>query len=348
MKHTNLSCKIITLVVCAAMLLGLNACGSSEAKYQTEAMGTVVTATAYGKNGDAAVKAACSVFSAMGTMLDPESETSVVYDLNNASGASVVVPGQIIDMLNTAKTVYEKTDGALDFTVYPLLRLWGFNDGNYRKPSDDDIALAREKLCFEDIKTESFTATGTNTVALPDGAGISFNAAARGCAADNAVKAMVNAGAESGIISMPGCVKTLGVKPDGSDWTVAVQNPDDSSSAIGYLTVGQTAVSTSGGYTQSFTYADGSVYGHIIDPSTGYPVEGDLKSVTVICEDATLADCLSTALFVLGRSAALNYWRAEGGFQLIMVTTSGQVLCTSGLTESFKLNSADYALSYTE
>ena len=66
MKHTNLSCKIITLVVCAAMLLGLNACGSSEAKYQTEAMGTVVTGTAYGKNGDAAVKAACSVFSAMG------------------------------------------------------------------------------------------------------------------------------------------------------------------------------------------------------------------------------------------------------------------------------------------
>jgi hypothetical protein len=87
------------------------------------------------------------------------------------------------------------------------------------------------------------------------------------------------------------------------------------------------------------TYADGTVYGHIIDPSTGAPAETDLKSVTVICSSGITADLLSTALFVMGKKDALDYWREYGDFQMILVTDSGQVLCTSGLTEAFTLQS---------
>ena len=159
---------------------------------------------------------------------------------------------------------------------------------------------------------------------------------------------MRNAGVESGIVSLGGNVQTLGLKPDGSLWTVAVTDPNNTASYLGTVSVGETAVVTSGSYQRNFTSLEGKFYHHLLKPSTGYPVTNTLQSVTIVCEDGTMADCLSTAMFILGESQALNYWRTYGGFEMILITTDNEVICTSGLIEQFTLANDNYSLTFTE
>ena len=148
---------------------------------------------------------------------------------------------------------------------------------------------------------------------------------------------MAAAGVTSGIISLGGNVQTLGVKPDGSNWNVAIQDPENSSDYVGIISVGETAVVTSGGY-QRYFIQNGVTYQHIIDPSTGRPAESDLLSVTIVCSDGTMADALSTALYVLGESGAKNYYETYGDFEMILVTDDGRTIVSGGLTDNFEAN----------
>ena len=291
MNHKRLHTRLLALLLCCALVLPLSACG--EAKSTTQqifAMDTVMDLTAYGKKADDGISAAISIINSMDTMLDPENERSKTYEINHAMGSSVVVNEQIAKMLRTAQTVSERSDDALDLTTYPLSKLWGFIDQNYRVPSDAEI----ERLlpCVDMSK-----------------------------------------------------VQTLGKKPDGSDWNIAVQDPNDTGSYLGYLTVGETAVITSGSYQRFFTEG-GQKYHHILSPKTGRPVNNGLLSVTIVCEDGTLADCLSTAMFVLGPQAALNYWRTYGGFEMVLVKSDGHVVLTNGLYGKFTPNGDNYVVQY--
>ena len=91
---------------------------------------------------------------------------------------------------------------------------------------------------------------------------------------------------------------------------------------------------TSGGYQRYFTAEDGTVYQHIIDPKTGYPVQSDLLSVTVIADNGTMADAYSTALYVMGERGAIDFWRANADcFDVVMITTDGRLLYTPNLQD---------------
>ena len=127
----------------------------------------------------------------------------------------------------------------------------------------------------------------------------------------------------------------LGAKTDGSDWRVAVQNPDGTDDYLGILVIKDKAVITSGGYERYFE-EDGKIYHHIMDNKTGKPADSDLISVTIISKDGMLADGLSTALFVMGKEDALNYWREHSEeFDAILVTKDGEITVTKGIADSF-------------
>ncbi len=349
MKHTRIFYKLICVLLCAAMLVPLAGCGETrETQREVYAMDTVMTLTAYGKQADAGLTAAESIIMSMDAALDPELNTSTVYAINHAQGAGTVISGQIAKMISTAHTVYTQSEGALDLTIYPLVKRWGFIDGKYYVPTADEIAQDLARLCFDKLVLTSFPASGSYSVTIPSYGEMSFASVAKGCAADNAVEAMRQAGVTSGIISLGGNVQTLGLKPDGSNWNVAVQDPNNTSSYLGVVSVGETAVVTSGGYQRNFTDSRGSTYQHIINPTSGYPVTNALKSVTIICEDGTLADCLSTAMFVLGQTRAINYWRTYGGFEMILVNADSQIICTKGLIEEFTLTNENYGLKFVE
>lgn len=328
------------------MALGLTGCGEDERHdAQIFAMDTVMSLTAYGDSGEAGLTAAEGVINALDQMLDPEREGSTVYNINHALGAGTSVTGQISEMLSVAQTVYERSGGALDLTIYPLVKAWGFIDGQYRVPSEGEITSLLTNVGFDKIRITSMSDTDTSLLVLPTGMEISFASVAKGCAAKYAIQAMAAEGVRSAVISLGGNVQTLGERPDGTLWNVAVQDPEDTNSYAGILSVGETAVVTSGGYQRYFVANDGTVYQHIIDPSTGYPVDSDLLSVTIVCDDGTLADALSTALYVLGEDGAIEYYEDYPGFEMILVTDDGRTLVSSGLTDAFE-PSGDREVTY--
>lgn len=356
MKKRNAITRILCALLCAVMMLPLAACGETkESSRILFAMDTTMTLVAYGKNREDGLNAAESVIRSMDTMLDPENPSSTVWAINHANGENVVVPGQVADMLTAAKQVYSQSAGALDLTVYPLLKLWGFIDSKYYVPYDYEILDELSRVCFDQVLLTSFPSSGTYTVSMPSYGEMSFGAVAKGCASDKAIEAMSAAGVTSGIISLGGNVQTLGLKPDGSQWRVGIDDPNNSGKGyVGVLNVGETAVVTSGSYQRYFTdVTTGNTYHHILKPQSGYPVSNNLLSATIICADGTMADCLSTAMFVLGEVQSLNYWRQYGktdggGFDMVLITKDNRIICTKGLIEDFVLVNEDYTLSYSE
>ena len=356
MRNTKIFSKALSLVLCLLMLVPLTACGETrQVQRILEAMDTVMTLTAYGKQAEKGLDAAESIIKSMDVMLDPELETSTVYAINHAQGSSTVVSGQVADMLSKAYGIYQKSKaynssatGMLDLTLYPLIKKWGFVDSKYYTPNDAEIQELLARCCFDQLVLSSFPTSGAYSVTLPSYGELSFACCAKGCAAQNAIGSMRQAGVTSGIISLGGNVQTLGLKPDGTNWNVAIQDPNNTASFLGVISVGECAVVTSGPYQRFFTDAKGNTYHHLISPTTGYPANNTLLSCTVITEDGTMADCLSTAMFVMGETNALNYWRANGGFEMILVTRSNEVICTKGLMEDFTLSNDTYTLTYKE
>lgn len=350
MKHIKTSYKLLAVLLCILSVLPLSGCGETVENLSTVyAMDSTITLIAYGNRGKDGLKAAESIIVSMDAALDPEVETSIVYKMNHAGGQSTVVSGQIADMLTTAGSVYSKSKGALDLTIYPLVKRWGFLNGKFYVPTAEEISADLSRLCFDELILTPFPSSGAYSVQMPADAEISFAAVAKGCASQNAVEAMRQAGVTSGVVSMAGTVQTLGRKPNGSNWSVAITDPADPDSYFGVIDVGEAAIVSSGAYQCNFTNkVDGKFYHHLLKPSSGYPVSNTLTSVTIVCEDGTMADCLSTAMYVLGETQAMNYWRSNGGFEMIMVTNDGRVICTSGLIEQFTLTNKSYTLKFAE
>lgn len=348
MKQLKTSSRIMAMILCLVMMFSLSACSEAkESQRQVFAMDTVMSLIAYGPKAESGLSAAESVILSMDAMLDPDLETSTTYAINNANGANVSISGQVAKMLSTADIVYKQTNGALDLSIFPVIERWGFHNSRYYVPTEEELASDLSMRCFDGMVLTSFPSSGSYAVSFPAGAKLSFAAVGKGNAAENAIIAMRNVGVTSGLISMGGNVQTLGLKPDGSNWNIAIQDPNNPSTYLGVISTGETAVVTSGGYQRYFTQ-NGKIYHHLINPENGNPINNTLSSVTIICNDGTMADCLSTGMFILGESKALNYWRTYGGFEMILINKDKHITCTKGLIEKFTLINEDYTLSYTE
>ena len=223
-------------------------------------------------------------------------------------------------LLGKALELCSETNGALDITVYPLVREWGFTTGKYHVPSEDVIRSLLEHVDYTALGLDS------DIMTLPSGMAIDLGSIAKGYAGDS-----------SAILDLGGNVQTIGKKQDGSPWRVAVQSPTDSNYA-GILEVSDEAVVTSGGYQRYFEDENGHIWWHIIDPKTGYPADNGLLSVTVVGKEGVRCDALSTALFVMGEQDAAAFWREHRDFDMILITEDYRLLITSGLTGRFTLS----------
>ena len=251
--------------------------------------------------------------------------------INSSGGKETAVSPETFDLIVRAADLCRDTGGALDITAYPLVKSWGFTGGadDRRVPGGEELSELLKLVGWDRI---SF---GDGTVTVPPGTMIDLGAAAKGYAGDKLRDAMEADGVTSALLSLGGNIVCVGSKPDGSKWRVAIRDPEDLSSYIGYVDVTDTSVITSGGYERKFEDEDGNVYWHIIDPSTGYPAKSGIISSTVICRDGLKGDCLSTALFVMGEEKAAAYHKLRGGFDAILVTDDGRILVTEGIYPSF-------------
>ncbi len=321
--------KRICTVFAAAVMLFLCSCDTGrEAERSLFAMDTLVTVKAYGEQCEQAVNAAADRLTELEGLLSVTRPDSDIGRLN-ASG-SAEVSGDTAEVVTRALEVCESTGGALDITIYPVLREWGFTTGEYRVPSDEEISAALAKTGYSSV-----TVNGC-TVSVPAEYKLDLGACAKGYASGEMLKTMSALGIKSALVNLGGNVHALGTKPDGTDWTVGIADPFSPNELLGTLKINGCAVVTSGGYQRYFTDDAGNVYIHILDPSTGRPAGSGLVSVTVIGEDGLLCDALSTALFVMGLERAEEYRRTNGGFEMILVSSEGRIFLTEGIADRFE------------
>ena len=329
--------RFAALALALAMLLAMSGCGEVERfTRQGVAMDAAVELTAYGTDCSSALDAAERVIVALESALDPELPGSTLYSINHSVSGGVSVVGQAAEILETAETVYSMSSGALDITVYPLVKAWGMTNAQYRVPSDNEIASIRQSLGFDKVGVSRMSDTDSVLVTVPAGTELTFAALARGCAAKYAAQAMAAEGAESGLVSIGSSIQTLGLRPDGTNWLVAIQDPENTSENAAIISVGQTAVATTGGYQRYFTGSEGEIYSHIFDPDTGRPVDSDLLSATAVAADGTYADALSTALYVLGENAARRLYQNSDDFEMVLITDDGRLIVSGGLADGFE------------
>ncbi len=213
--------------------------------------------------------------------------------------------------------------------MYPVVRAWGFTTGDYRIPDEEELAALLERVDYTRAALEG------DTLTLPEGMELDLGAVAKGYTGDQLMELFAENGVTSAIVELGGNVQALGAKPDGSPWLVAVQAPDGTGYA-GTLEIVDKAAVTSGGY-QRYFEQDGETYWHIMDPATGAPARSGAVSVTIVADRGVQADGLSTALFIMGRDRAADYWRDHPDFDFIIMDEDGTVTVTEGLEDTFSL-----------
>lgn len=324
----------LKIIILLSLCLLLTACTDSAPKeytYDFFAMDTFMSLTAYGDNAEKCVKAAAARIAELTLKLSVTDENSEISAINRAGTAEV--SGETAELISFALDIADKTDGALDPTVYPVLRAWGFTTDENRVPAPEEITALLENIGHERVQING------NTVSLDKEMMLDLGAVAKGYAGDETERILRENGINSALINLGGNIQLISSKPDGSDWRLGVKSPIGDGN-IGVLTISDCAVVTSGAYERCFTAEDGTVYGHIIDPASGYPADNGLLSVTIVADKGTLCDALSTALFVMGEERALDFWRQNKNFDVILITNNAEVLITEGIADKFALNSA--------
>ncbi len=293
------------------------------------AMDTVMSLTAYGSHAREALDSASAEIQRLDQLFSISSKTGDIYRVNRDGQGDLSEDTR--SLLASALEYGKDTNGIFDCTIEPVMEAWGFTTKNYRVPSDSELT---ELLSHVDAS--AVTLSG-NHVTLPEDVKLDLGGIAKGFTSARVMEVFKNSGVTSGIISLGGNVQTLGTKPDGKLWRVGIQDPNDLNAMFAVVEVSDEAVITSGAY-QRYFEENGVHYHHIIDPRTGYPAESGLTSVTIISPDGTLADALSTSLFIMGPDDASTFWQNHRDkFEAIMMTENGEVLVTSGLADRCKV-----------
>lgn len=332
--------KIGAVWVICILVLGIVGCsgkqnqendGYSESFF---AMDTYITFTVYGVDAETAVLAAEDELNELEGLWSVTDVNSDVYAVNHSNGQAVTVDRKTAELLSFAFHMAEKTDGALEPTIYPVLATWGFTTGENHIPSETELEQILKMVGYDKVRL------GDNRIQVETGSMIDLGAVGKGYAGDEAARILRERGITSAMLDIGGNIQTVGSKPDGSDWNIGLKDPF-SGGVLGVMQVSDVAVVTSGNYERFFTGEDGRVYGHVIDPKTGHPVENGIASVSVIAGEGKLCDALSTALFVMGLERAQDYWRQHQEFDMILIMEDGSVYLTEGIKNRFTLGS-DY------
>lgn len=324
---------VLLFLLCIAML---TACQNSDENKKVSkdifAMDTYMTVTAYGKNAENGVNKAVDEINRLETVLSAEKQESDIYKLNETGSGTLSTDTK--NIVSKALEINKTTNGAFDISIYPLMVKWGFTTQKYNVPSKNEIS----KLLKDVDSSKIIFDEKSGNIKLKENMKIDLGGIAKGYTSNRVMQIFKECGVKSGLVSLGGNVQALGTKTDGTAWQIAIENPDKSSDYIGVVSVKDKAVITSGGYERYFE-KNGKTYHHILDPETGYPAESVVKSVTIVSDDGTLADALSTSLFVMGKEKALDYWREhKNEFDTVLVEDNGDITITGGLEKIFKSN----------
>lgn len=273
---------------------------------------------------------------------------SEIDAINQSAGNSeaVKVSSDTFRVIEKAVQIAKESKGSFDPSIGPLVSLWGIGSENAGIPPFSEIQNAITLTDYNRIQLDG----QLETVRLSDpGMLLDLGGIAKGYAADEVRKVLLDSGVSSAIINLGGNVLTLGAKPDGSAWKIGVQDPDsDRGDYALILEIIDKAVVSSGSYERFFVGSDGKRYHHILDAKSGYPAHSGIASATIISGSSVLADALSTATFVMGLKEGSALIESYSDAEAIFFMEDHNIYMTSGLMNGeipFSISNDNYSIA---
>nr|MBC7613428.1 FAD:protein FMN transferase [Pseudopedobacter sp.] len=229
-----------------------------------------------------------------------DSQTNQINE--NAGIKPVKIDSEVFHLIQRSLRISEISQGAFDITYGSLdKRFWNFDKDMNSLP---DKESAKQSVALINYKNVILDAEAQTVFLKEKGMRIGFGGIGKGYAADRAKRLLQEAGVANGIVNASGDLVTWGLQPNGQPWTVGIADPEHKLKSFSYMNISNMAIATSGNY-EKFAVINGKKYSHTIDPHTGFPVAG-IKSVSIICPQAELADALATPVTVMGVEVGLN------------------------------------------
>lgn len=244
---------------------------------------------------------------------------SVVSRINDAAGHSwIEIDAETEQMLQLCETLQFMTQGVLDATALPLIRLWNYKVPNPVIPSVQQISDARRLVGWSKVQR----APGKVFLPLP-GMALDFGGFGKEYAVDVAAQIAIDHGIENVLVDFGHDLRAVGAPPDKPAWHIGLEDPTAPGTTSGSVVALNKGIASSGDYIRGFTIA-GKRYGHIIDPRTGWPVANGCLQATVIANSCLQAGVLSTTAFVLGVPRGIEFIQGYPGAEGLLLTANSR------------------------
>lgn len=259
------------------------------------------------------------------TTFNDESQTNLI---NKYAGVlPVTVDKEVYDLIARSFRISSLTQGAFDITYGSLdKRFWNFDTQMKSLPDAEQAKNAVRLINYRNI---IFNPTDTSIFLKEKGMRIGFGGIGKGYAAERARRLLQQLGVKSGIINASGDLAAWGYQPNGKPWTIGIADPNSRGKPFSYFNITDMAVATSGSY-EKFAIVDGKKYSHTIDPKTGFPVSG-IKSVTVICPNAEIADAMATPVTIMGIKPALYLINQMKDIACVIIDDNDQLFTSKNI-----------------
>ena len=252
-------------------------------------------------------------------------EDSEVSKINNSGGQPVTVSDETAELIRLGLEYGDISDGDFDITIASASELWDFTDNEEKTlPDPGELTEAVTHIDYHNVRVDG------NTVTLSDpDTKIDLGGIAKGYIADQLKKYLEEEGVEHALINLGGNMLAVGSKYDGSPFRIGLQKPfEPDGTPIAVLEVNDQSVVTSGNYERYFE-KDGTIYHHILDPDTGYPIQNDLYQVSIISDRSVDGDALSTTCYALGLEKGMELIRSLDGVEAVFVTSDYELHTTT-------------------
>ena len=298
------------------------------------AMGTVMTHKAFGLHAQDSLEAVCSELVRIEGLLSRFLPDSDISRVNRSAGIkSERVSPETYEALSSAVEFSQSFPGCFDVTIAPLVTLWKAGQEALARPDEWSIKQVLRLVNYRDLILDPRETTAGLRNA---GQSVDLGGIGKGLAGDRIVEVFKSFGISSAYSNLGGNVVTLGSKPDGSPWQIGIQHPRQEDILVGAVSVVNQTVVTSGDYQRAFTDGQGKRHHHILDPTSGYPAESGVISVSIVTDRSVVADPLSTMLFVAGMEKGLTFLRRFPQTEAILVDSDLHVYVTQGLRSRFQ------------
>ena len=260
-------------------------------------------------------------------------EDSDVSRINQSAGIGLVeIHPETAGLIKKSITFSILSDGAFDITVRPLIELWGIGKKGNEIPPEEKIDEARRLVDYRKILLDERTCRAG---LKEKGQAIDLGGIAKGYAAEEVKRVLVENGVKSALINLGGNILIIGEQPDGQPWRIGIQNPvQPTGKYLGILSAANKTIVTSGS-NERFFILNGRRYHHILDPRTGEPSQSGLLSITAVCGSSADADALTTSAFVLGPEIGMKLMNMLGA-DAVFVTDHLEVTASNGLRNQFE------------